>query len=59
MNGADLKSIMEIMGPKTAKVAMRYQHPAPHHKLLVVKSLDKTSRRNQKSKGTVVLFGAV
>jgi len=41
MNGTDLKSIMEIMGHKTAKVAMRYQHPSPSHKLQAVKSLDK------------------
>lgn len=41
MNGTDLKSIMEIMGHKTAKVAMRYQHPSPSHKLEAVKSLDK------------------
>ena len=42
MNGTDLKSIMEIMGHKTAKAAMRYQHPSPSHKLEAVKSLDKT-----------------
>ena len=41
MNGVDLKSIMEIMGHKTAKVAMRYQHPSPSHKLEAVKGLDK------------------
>ncbi|MBC8460052.1 MAG: site-specific integrase [Deltaproteobacteria bacterium] len=41
MNGTDLKSIMEIMGHKTAKVAMRYQHPSPSHKLEAVKGLDK------------------
>lgn len=29
MQGVDLKSIMEIMGHKSAKVAMRYQHPSP------------------------------
>jgi integrase len=40
MNGYDLKTIMEIMGHKTAKVALRYQHPAPDHKLEAVKSLD-------------------
>ena len=27
MAGVDLKTIMEIMGHKSAKVAMRYQHP--------------------------------
>jgi len=41
MSGADLKTIMEIMGHKTPKVAMRYQHPAPDHKLRMVKMLDK------------------
>ncbi|MBC8418745.1 MAG: site-specific integrase [Desulfobacterales bacterium] len=41
MNGVDLKTIMEIMGHKTAKVAMRYQHPSPSHKLEAVKGLDK------------------
>lgn len=41
MNGTDLKSIMEILGHKTAKTAMRYQHPSPSHKLEAVKSLDK------------------
>ncbi|MBC8420274.1 MAG: tyrosine-type recombinase/integrase [Desulfobacterales bacterium] len=40
MNGTDLKSIMEIMGHKTAKVAMRYQHPSPSHKLEAVSKLD-------------------
>ena len=40
MAGADLKTIIEIMGHKTVKVAMRYQHPAPDHKLNAVKILD-------------------
>ncbi len=40
MNGADLKTIMEAMGHKTPKMAMRYQHPSPSHKLEAVKSLD-------------------
>lgn len=40
MEGVDLKSIMEIMGHKTAKVAMRYQHPSPNHKLKAVQKLD-------------------
>ena len=44
MNGADLKTIMEIMGHKTAKMAMRYQHPSPSHKLEVVRSLDKIKK---------------
>jgi len=31
---------MEIMGHKTTKVAMMYQHPMPSHKLEAVKTLD-------------------
>jgi len=41
MAGTDLKTIMEIMGHKTSKVAMRYQHPMPDHKLEAVKILDR------------------
>jgi integrase len=41
MAGKDLKTIMEIMGHKSTKVAMRYQHPTPEHKLEAVKILDK------------------
>jgi len=40
MAGTDLKTIMEIMGHKTHKMAMRYQHPSPAHKLKAVKFLD-------------------
>lgn len=40
MARTDLKTIMEIMGHKTTKVAMRYQHPMPSHKLEAVKMLD-------------------
>ena len=40
MAGADLKTIMEIMGHKTPKMSMRYQHPTPAHKLKAVKKLD-------------------
>jgi integrase len=40
MAGVDLKTIMEIMGHKSHKVAMRYQHPMPEHKLSAVKTLD-------------------
>jgi len=40
MAGKDLKTIMEIMGHKTIKVAMMYQHPMPSHKLEAVKTLD-------------------
>ena len=45
MNGTDLKSIMEIMGHKTAKVAMRYQHPSPSHKLKAVNQLDEIRKK--------------
>ena len=40
MSGTDLKTTMEIMGHKTPKTAMRYQHPSPDHKLDAVKKLD-------------------
>jgi integrase len=40
MKGIDLKTIMEIMGHKTHKMAMRYQHPTPIHKLNAMKILD-------------------
>ncbi len=40
MGGQDLKPIMEIMGQRTHKMAMRYQHPVPDHKLQAVKTLD-------------------
>jgi len=57
MNGTDLKTIMEILGHKTAKTAMRYQHPTPDHKLLAVKSLDNPSRINVKSESIVIRLG--
>jgi len=40
MAGTDIKTIMEIMGHKTYSMSMRYQHPAPDHKLDAVKVLD-------------------
>jgi len=40
MAGIDLKTIMEIMGHKTHKMAMRYMHPSPSHKLNAMKILD-------------------
>lgn len=40
MGGTDLKTIMEIMGHKTTRMVMRYQHPSPDHKLMAVKKLD-------------------
>lgn len=42
MAGVDLKTIMEIMGHKTVKVAMRYQHPTTGHKLNAVRMLEGT-----------------
>ncbi len=44
MNGWDLKTIMEIMGHKRPETAMRYQHPAPDHKLQMFLSLDRPAR---------------
>jgi integrase len=43
-NGTDLKSIMEIMGHVTPKVALRYQHPTHDHKRAAVRSLDRKNR---------------
>lgn len=54
MNGFDLKTIMEIMGHKTVKVAMRYQHPAPDHKLKAVMSLDSNVIKSQPQKARVL-----
>jgi len=39
---------MEIKGHKTHIMAMRYQHPAPDHKLEAVKVLDKQKSSEQK-----------
>ncbi len=50
MAGFDLKTIMEIMGHKTTKVAMRYQHPSPDHKLKAVQSLDRISKQKLEKK---------
>lgn len=54
MNGADLKTIMEIMGHKTPKTAMRYQHPSPEHKLTAVRSLDRLEQKNEPKEGQVI-----
>jgi site-specific recombinase XerD len=40
ITGQDLKTIMETMGHKNPKTAMRYKHPAPDHKFQAVKTLD-------------------
>lgn len=40
MANTDIKTVMEILGHKTIRVAMRYQHPAPEHKLNAVRVLD-------------------
>jgi integrase len=50
MAGTDLKTIMEIMGHKTHVMAMRYQHPAPSHKLAAVKTLDQPPTKSTTSK---------
>lgn len=42
--GCDLKTIMEIMGHSTVKVALRYQHPSPDHKLEAVRFLDRIGK---------------
>jgi integrase len=44
--GQDLKTIMEIMGHKSPRTAMRYKHPTPDHKLQAVKNLDKLKTDN-------------
>ncbi len=44
MNGVDLKTIMQVMGHKAVRVAMRYQHPNPSHRLEAVRSLDKSGK---------------
>jgi len=41
MSGADVKTIMEIMGHKTFAMSMRYQHPTPTHKLKAVIGIDR------------------
>ena len=45
MAGTDLKTIMEIMGHKSHRMAMRYQHPAADHKLAAVKILEKNTSK--------------
>jgi integrase len=46
MAGVDLKTIMEVMGHKSAKVTMRYQHPTPEHKVNAVKILDQITSKS-------------
>jgi hypothetical protein len=41
---------MEIMGHKSPRTAMRYQHPAPDHKLRAVKILDGYFAKNNPAK---------
>jgi len=41
MAGVDLKSIMEILGHRTTRMVVRYQHPAPDHKLNAIRTLDR------------------
>lgn len=56
MNGADLKTIMEIMGHKTPRMAMRYQHPSPQHKLSAVRSLDRLREKKEEREKKVVML---
>lgn len=42
----DTKTIMEIMGHKTHKMAMRYQHPGASHKLNAIKILDEVPSKS-------------
>ena len=55
MAHVDLKTIMEIMGHKTHKVALRYQHPAPDHKLIAVKTLDEVPSKSPQTKTESVI----
>ena len=50
MAGTDLKTIMEIMGHKTTRVALRYQHPTQDHKLDAVKTLEKSPQFSHQGK---------
>ena len=57
MAGKDLKTIMEIMGHKTTRVALHYQHPMPSHKLEAVRALDEVPSKfttEEKSERKVV-----
>lgn len=54
MAGADLKTIMEIMGHKTPKMSMRYQHPTPDHKLNAVQRLQKNEVPAESPAGKVI-----
>ncbi|MBW1781867.1 MAG: hypothetical protein JRL30_14140 [Deltaproteobacteria bacterium] len=40
MTRVDLKTIMEIIGHKTERVAVRNQHPSPSHEPGAVEGLD-------------------
>lgn len=44
--GQDFNTTMEIMGHKNPKTAMRYQHPAPEHKLQAVQIIDRCLNKN-------------
>jgi integrase len=50
MTGTDLKTIMEIMGHKTTRVAIMYQHPMPSHKLVAMEILDQVPRKSHRRK---------
>jgi hypothetical protein len=44
--GQDFNTNMEITGHKNPKTAMRYQHPAPEHKLQAVQIIDRCLNKN-------------
>jgi hypothetical protein len=44
--GQDFNTNMEITGYKNPKTAMRYQHPAPEHKLQAVQIIDRCLNKN-------------
>lgn len=54
MAGADLKTIMEIMGHRTPRMSMRYQHPTPDHKLNAVQRLQKNGVPPNFTPGAVI-----
>lgn len=54
MAGVDLKSIMDILGHRTTRMVIRYQHPAPDHKLNAVRTLDRVPSKVPSSGNNVI-----
>jgi len=54
MAGADLKTIMEIMGHRTPKMSMRYQHPTPDHKLNAVQRVQQNDSPAESPAGQLI-----